>query len=301
MKRLFSVFFIVLLCVSMAGWAYAQQEDNGSVVPEPEKQKGVVEYQEQDLDKEFTFRGQKFVGSKYTDNADFEAVKTSLENNLLQLRYDAYAMGHLLEYAKDEAFRKAYAQDFSRLMTNAISDISDPIGRTWQMGVQSTKAIGDLETGLNDLGDEMDELADEVATNGRYIDALWMEEHGIQSITVRVEIDKIGRDLRVLDKNGEEISAVFLTSTGDLGGLQKAGTDTTKLVAVSYAPKYKSYGILVSPDVYAGEPVESIDTKDVREVELHTAFSHLKKSGAEEILAGPGFDFDSQDIDQVLK
>lgn len=304
MKRFLAIFMFFFL---MAGGAvYAQdngngEDEDGRIIPSPEKQQGQVEYQEQDLTREFSFRGQTFVGSDYTDNADFDSVKESLETNLLQLRYDAYVFGHLLEHAKDETFRKEYAQDFSDLLMEAASDISTPIGNTWDFGVKSAPALDNVQSGLDDLQGQVDELADKVETNDRYIDAMWMEEHGIESITVRVEIDKLGRELRVLDQDGEEISAVFLTSTGDLNGLQKPGTDTTKLVAVSYAPKHGSYGILVAPDIYGGEPVESSEGKDVREVDLHTAFSNLKKSGAEKILAGPGFDLDSQDIDQVME
>ena len=290
MNRLSLMITMITMITLLAGSVHAQN----STIPESEEQNGVVKYQEKSLDKEFTFRGQEFLGTKYTDNAKFSSVKKSLEENLLRLRYDAYVMGHLLEYAKDETFRKEYAQDFSKLMTNAIADISDPIGQTWQTGVQSTSAVKDLE-------DQVEGLMEEVKTNGRYVDAMWMEQHGVSSLTVNVEIDKLGKELRVLNGNGEEISAMFLTSTGDLNGLQKVGTDTTKLVTVAFSPKYESFGILVCPDVYSGEPVETSGTKTVREVELHIAFNNLKASGVEAILTGPGFGFDRFEAEKVMQ
>ena len=205
MKRLYLFVVCVTLVAFSASMAFAGQ--NGTAVPTPEKQSGTIKYQEQDLSKEFTFRGQTFVGSDYTDNADFDSVKESLETNLLQLRYDAYVFGHLLQHTKDEAFRKAYAEDFNNLMMDAISDVGTPIRGAWQRGVKSTPALGNVQSGLDDLQGQVDELAGEVATNGRYIDALWMENHGVSSITVRVEIDKLGKELRVLDGNGEEMQA----------------------------------------------------------------------------------------------
>jgi hypothetical protein len=287
LKMRFMAIFVAMIMFAAPGAVFAEDGGNSSILPDAETQAGKIKYQEKALDKEFTFRGRAFIGSGYTDNADFEDLKASFEDNLLETACEAHALGHLFRTTKEETFRKSYAKDVENLLAGAIEDIYNPIAANWDEGVKGTSL--DVEVG---------ELAKEVESNGRYIDALWLEDHGLTSITVQVVIDKLSGDFQVLDAEGEKVKSVFIASSGTLSGLQKK--EATKVVTLAYDAKYGSYGILLCPDVYAGVPLDtSNDWRDVREVEMFMTHKYLTEEGVKKILGSAAFQLTKDDIEEL--
>jgi len=292
-KKMFAVVLIVMLSCSFASAA------DPEAFPSKENLTGNVQVTTKDYATDITCFNRVFKCSGYNQNANPEIIVKAIKLRSANLLNDTNALGRLIADGEvTETFGKQFYFSLKEATDQILDNIYGPIADQWELGVKSTKSIRSLQDDVTNINAKVNALAKRVDTNNNFINALWMEDHGFNSITVQVCIYKLEKRVEILDLDGNILKAYFIIKDSDMGGLQTRRI--TKLTTLAWNSHYGEFGILHCADISAGTPVETSALVDIREVNLVVTHKHLTKSGVKTILRSRAFNVTNDEIKQML-